>query len=101
MTTRQKAKAQARMDAEESASEPTAETAIEETSESPTQASEQPTETTTTTADRRTLVYRGNADVFEFGALRIRPGEPFDVAATEAEDLLTYPRERFEDVSQE
>ncbi len=52
-------------------------------------------------SETRTLVYRGNADTFRFGELRIRPGEPFTVTADVAEDLLTYPRERFEEVSQE
>lgn len=59
------------------------------------------TEQATPKRGERTLVYRGNADVFRYGALRIRPGEPFVVTASQAEDLLTWPRERFEEVSQE
>lgn len=58
-------------------------------------------ETGPTPESARTLVYRGNADTFSFGALRIRPGEPFVTTAAIAEDLLTYPHERFEEVSQE
>jgi hypothetical protein len=45
-----------------------------------------------------TLVYRGHADVFEHGALRIRPGQPVEVPSDVAEELLTYPHERFEKV---
>lgn len=45
-----------------------------------------------------TLVYRGNADVFSHGAFRIRPGQPVTVPSDVAEELLTFPRERFEKV---
>ena len=45
------------------------------------------------------LIYRGQADVFEHGSLRIRPGQPVTVPSDVAEELLTFPHELFEVVA--
>lgn len=45
-----------------------------------------------------TLVYRGTADVLTHGPFRIRPGQPVTVPSDVAEELLTWPHERFEKV---
>lgn len=43
------------------------------------------------------IVYRGTADSFEHGKHIFRPGEPVEVPSEVAEDLLTYPNEKFEE----
>jgi hypothetical protein len=98
MTTPRTKRPKAEPTVEEPTVEETPETIVEIAEPVAAEPSEQ---ATTPPSGGRTLVYKGDADVFQFGALRIRPGEPFTVTAEDAEDLLTYPRERFEEVSQE
>ncbi len=43
------------------------------------------------------IVYRGRADSFEHGKYTFRPGQPVSVPSDVAEDLLTYPNEKFEE----
>ena len=48
----------------------------------------------------RMIVYRGRADVFEHGEHILRPGQPVEVPSDVAEDLLTYPNEKFEEAKE-
>ena len=51
---------------------------------------------------RRTLIYHGTADVFRIRDRSIRPGKPFVISDDNAlaDELLTYPFERFEEVKE-
>jgi hypothetical protein len=41
------------------------------------------------------LVYTGNADVVRYAPYEFRPGKPVEVPSVIAEELLTFPFERF------
>jgi len=43
-----------------------------------------------------TVVYVGNADSFSYGPYKFRPGQPAIMPSVIAEELLTYPFEKFE-----
>lgn len=45
----------------------------------------------------RVLVYRGLTDLVELGGYQFRPGIPVAVTEEIAEELLTHPRENFEE----
>jgi len=47
------------------------------------------------------IVYHGVADTFEHGGRIYRPDQPVIVPSDVAEDLLTYPNEQFEKVTEE
>lgn len=42
------------------------------------------------------IVYRGDADSFSYGPYKFRPGQPAIMPSVIAEELLTYPFEKFE-----
>ena len=46
------------------------------------------------------IVYRGRAAAFGHGKHTFRPGEPVEVPSDVAEELLTYPNERFEEAKE-
>jgi hypothetical protein len=56
--------------------------------ETPTENAEKPS--------HRVVIYRGTADSFRYGVYRFRPGEPANLPSDIAEELLTYPFEKFE-----
>jgi hypothetical protein len=43
-----------------------------------------------------TIVYVGDADTFSYGPYKFRPGQPAIMPSVIAEELLTYPFEKFE-----
>lgn len=43
-----------------------------------------------------TVVYVGDADTFSYGPYKFRPGQPAKMPSVIAEELLTYPFEKFE-----
>lgn len=45
---------------------------------------------------RITVIYRGEAHAFNYGAYTFRPGTPATLPREIAEELLTYPYEKFE-----
>lgn len=94
----------------EVASEPAVEAPAEEATEpvapyeaqiidpvEPEPAQEQPEETQPEVPDGHVaIVYRGGADAFDHGAYQFRGGQPVIVPSDVAEELLTFPFERFE-----
>jgi len=47
-------------------------------------------------ASHMTVIYRGSADSFRYGPYKFRPGQPATLPSVIAEELLTYPFEKFE-----
>ena len=59
-----------------------------------------PTEDAPIARGSKALIYRGRADLYEHGDYQFRPGQPVVVPSDVAEDLLTTPFVKFEEVEE-